>query len=89
MCSGHLSFLPRPAIMGSTNVFVNGRPAVRVGDMWAVHFDLMGMLPPHPGVALMGSTRLLINSRPAVRMGDMINCMSIAMMASMDVFDAG
>jgi uncharacterized Zn-binding protein involved in type VI secretion len=55
-----------PAVIGSPNVLVNGRPALRLGDQ-GVHAACPG---PNTWVAIMGSATVLINGMPAHRMGD-------------------
>jgi uncharacterized Zn-binding protein involved in type VI secretion len=55
-------------LMGSTNVFIGGRPAARVGD--PVVCTLHGA-----GSITRGSATVLINGMPAARMGDMTGCM--------------
>jgi len=52
-----------PAIEGSNNVLINGRPAVRQGDAYAA---------PVGGVLASGSPTVFINGRPAGRIGDTI-----------------
>ena len=56
-----------PAIQGSPNVLVNGRPALRLFDT-GIHAACCG---PNMWTAVMGSTTVLINKLPAHRMGDM------------------
>lgn len=56
-----------PAIMGSPNVMVNFRPALRVGDN-GIHAACCN---GNTWVAAQGSTTVLINNRPAHRLGDM------------------
>lgn len=55
-----------PAVEGSPDVFVNQRPALRVGDA-GVHATCCG---PNTWVAIEGSPSVLINNQPAHRMGD-------------------
>lgn len=55
-----------PAAMGSPDVLINDRPAVRVGDS-GTH-DLC--CDSNSWVAVAGAATLLINDRPAVRAGD-------------------
>jgi len=52
-----------PAIEGSNNVLINGRPAVRQGDAYAA---------PVGGNLAAGSPTVFINGRPAGRIGDSI-----------------
>ena len=51
--SSHGCFPPSPAIEGSGDVFINGKPAVRVGDAYAAHglvfvHHMVGMPPRVP-----------------------------------------
>ncbi len=56
-----------PAVTGSSNVLINGRPAVRVGDT-GIHAPCCG---PNTFTALMGSSTVFINNKPAHRKDDM------------------
>lgn len=56
-----------PAILGSPNVFVNGKPALRVTDI-GVHAACCG---PNMWTAKIGSSTVKINGLDAHRMGDM------------------
>jgi len=55
-----------PAVQGSPDVFVNGRPAVRVGDK-GVHSACCGS---NTWTAAAGSSTVMINNKPAHRKGD-------------------
>jgi uncharacterized Zn-binding protein involved in type VI secretion len=55
-----------PAIFGSPDVLINGRPALRVDDM-GVHLACCG---PNMWVARQGSATVLINNKAAHRKGD-------------------
>ncbi len=55
-----------PAIVGSSDVMVNGMPALRVGDM-GIHAVCCG---PNTWTAITGSATVMINNLPAHRMGD-------------------
>lgn len=76
--TGHPPAPPTPVITGSTNVFINSRPAARKGDMLAPH---------HPGIRLIseGSASVLINGKPAARITDSINCGGKLITGSFDV----
>ena len=56
-----------PAIGGSANVFVNSRPALRVGDR-GIHAACCG---PNTWACKTGSTTVYINGQGAHRLGDM------------------
>lgn len=87
ICSGHPAgptyFAPRPAIVGSPDVFVDGLPLVRVGDLWAMHTNLITV---HPGTGIVGSMTVFCNGRPVMRIGDPIDCGSVAAMGSTTTF---
>ena len=55
-----------PAVQGSPDVMVNGRPAIRVGDK-GVHAACCG---PNMWTAAQGSGTVMINNMQAHRMGD-------------------
>tara|TARA_R100000773_G_C4112331_1_gene51862 strand:- start:64 stop:354 length:291 start_codon:yes stop_codon:yes gene_type:complete len=65
---------------GSSDVFVNTRPAVRQGDINTVHLFPKGDLcPAHVGPVKSGSSSVFINGLGAGRVGDgLIKCTSIA-----------
>jgi uncharacterized Zn-binding protein involved in type VI secretion len=56
-----------PAIIGSPDVLVNGKPAVRVGDN-GVHVACCG---PNMWTAQVGSGTVFINNKQAHRLNDM------------------
>ena len=56
-----------PATKGSPDVFVNGMPALRVGDS-GIHAACCG---PNTWQATMGSSTVFINGKQAHRKGDM------------------
>ena len=65
---------------GSSDVFVNTRPAVRQGDINTVH-KIPGGIDCflHTGAVRTGSRSVFINGRGAGRVGDgLVNCTSIA-----------
>jgi uncharacterized Zn-binding protein involved in type VI secretion len=64
------------AVQGSPNVFINGQPAVRVGDVYQSE--------AHP--ASSGSATVNINGKPAVRVGDMLAGHAVASTGSPNVF---
>jgi uncharacterized Zn-binding protein involved in type VI secretion len=64
------------AVQGSPNVFINGQPAVRVGDVYQSE--------AHP--ASRGSATVNINGKPAVRIGDSIAGHATASTGSNNVF---
>jgi uncharacterized Zn-binding protein involved in type VI secretion len=63
-------------IVGCSTVFIEGRPAARVGDMHVCPNVTPG-LPPIPhvgGPIIMGSPTVIIGGMPAARMTDMAIC---------------
>jgi len=77
-----------PAVQGSFDVWVNFRPAVRVGDM-GIH---LVCCDGNIWKAVMGSSTVFINNMPAHRMGDMDqHCGGVGFMieGSTDVFVGG
>lgn len=55
-----------PATAGSPNVFIEGKPALRVGDP-GVHSACCG---PNSWVAAQGSSKVFVNNIPIVRLND-------------------
>lgn len=82
ICTGHGPCVPRPAIAGSPNVFVNNIPAHRVGDGWAMHCA-------HASVLAAGSRTVFVNNRPLGRVGDPVACGSAVATGSSNVFAGG
>ncbi|WP_150526776.1 PAAR domain-containing protein [Roseibium sediminis] len=70
--AGHGCFPPTPAIAGSSDTFINGRPAVRLGDAFVPHG--CPNCPPHPRSLSAGSATVFINGKKAGRVGDAIGC---------------
>ena len=57
-------------IQGSSNVIVNGKPAVRLHDHVAGHG-----LSPHSGpIMIKGSGTVFVNGKPLCRAGDPASC---------------
>ena len=81
-CSGHDDYSPRPSVSGSTNVFVNGIPAHRMGDAWDIHSTDSS----HTGSAIAGSSTVFANGIPLCRIGDAIDCGSTMVTGSPNVF---
>ena len=81
---GHGCFPPTNAIVGSSNVFVNGRPAMNVGGQYAPHCCAKNGC--HPVVQASGSGTVRINGRPAARLGDKCGCGGSVITGSGNVF---
>lgn len=74
---------------GSHNVFVNGIPWSRQGDMNTVHLLPGSPCSPHAAPIAIGSTTVFINGQGAGRVGDAITgCTSVAA-GSPNVFCGG
>lgn len=86
-CTGHDACPPRPLVVGSENVFVNGRNAGRVGDMYTEHG--CEIHEPHTGVIAAGSATVFINGRSAGRIGDPVSCGSAVGEGRPDVWIGG
>ena len=83
ICTGHFCFPPRTSITASTNVFINGKGAVRFGDAWSVHVCDTSF---HAGVQIGGSETVNVNNRKLARIADAINCGSFCAMGSTNTF---
>ncbi len=87
MGSGHAChFPPTPSIEASTNVFVNGKGAVRLGDAYGPHACTSCPKPSHSRALSAGSPTVFINGRPAGRIGDAIDCGGAAAAGSGNVY---
>lgn len=73
LCSGHGDFPPREAISGSPDVFINGKPVVRVGDNYASHTRDVSPFDSHAGYVASSTSTVIINGIPAARTGDPID----------------
>ena len=85
ICSGHGCWPSRENIQGSSNVFCNGQPVHRVGDAWAAH-TCPAIPETHAGSAAAGSGSIFVNGRPVCRIGDAVDCGSIMVTGSNNVF---
>lgn len=85
-CSGHGCFGSRMAVVGSPNVFANGIPLHRVGDVWETH--CCGPVC-HSGVAATGSSTVFVNGVPVCRVGDAVDCGSTMIIGSPNVMAGG
>lgn len=82
-CTGHGGYPPRQSIEGSATVFINGIPAHRSGDRWAVHCTPNNC---HDGVTSSGSASVFIEGKAAARIGDDVSCGSAIAKGSSNVF---
>lgn len=84
--SGHAChFPPTPATGGSPNVFVDGKPLMRVGDPYIPHGCGPCPAPPHGRALAAGSGTVFTNGKPTGRIGDAIDCGGTAATGSGDV----
>ena len=75
--------------VGSGNVFANGIPVSRQGDVNTVHLLPGVPCPPHSAAIASGSSTVFVNSKGCGRVGDGISgCTSVAA-GSPNVFAAG
>lgn len=77
---------------GSGNVFVNGRPWSRQGDLNTVHLKpVPGPVPclPHAAPIAIGSSTVKVNGRGAGRVGDVISGCTAVAQGSSNVFAGG
>lgn len=81
-CTGHDCFSARASVSASSDVFVNGLGAHRVGDAWDVHTCISS----HDSVLAAGSSTVRVNGRALGRIGDIIACGSSVATGSMNVF---
>ncbi len=71
------------AIEYSPNVFVNGKPVVRLGDAFQPH--TIGRSSHNP-VVIQGSATVFVNGKPVARLGDALNCGAVISEGSPSVF---
>jgi len=75
--------------VGSPNVYVNGIPWSRQGDVNTVHLLPGAPCPSHAASITVGSTTVFVNGKGAGRVGDAISgCTSVAE-GSSNVFAGG
>lgn len=87
-CSGHGCFPATPIVAGSSDVFINGKPAARQGDTVLLHacpcpYTVHGV---HGRSISAGSSTVSINGKPASRVGDAIGCGGSVAAGSGNVF---
>lgn len=64
---GHGSCSNHKMATGSSNVFINGIPACKVGDTTTTHCT-------HVGHISSGSSKVFVNGAPIARVGDKVSC---------------
>ena len=82
-CTGHGCYPPRANVSASSDVFVNGLGAHRVGDAWSIH--CCGVLC-HGSSQASGSSTVFVNGKALARIGDSIACGSNNATGSDNVF---
>lgn len=83
-CTGHGCWPSRVSISGSPTVFINGKPAHRQGDAWAVH--CCPKKGCHGSVLAAGSPVVYTDGRQQGRVGDPVACGSRVLTGSPNVF---
>jgi len=83
--AGHC-FNPRPNAKGSSDVFINGIAAHRLGDNWPVH--VCGK-SKHASTTAQGSPNVFVNGKALARMGDKLSCGDTIAKGSANVFVNG
>ena len=83
----HCSGMTRAA--GSPNVFVNGIPWSRQGDVNTVHLLPGVPCPPHAAPITSGSSTVKVNGKGAGRVGDGITACTSVAAGSPNVFAGG
>jgi len=75
-----------PAIEGSPNVFINGKPAMRAGDSYAPGFCPVCLTSVPSRKLEKGSSSVFINGVPAGRIGDALSGGGVVIGGSSNVF---
>ena len=70
--TAHDGFPATKITAGSPNVFINGKPAARLGDPLADHSKPKN--PPHPRSITSGSSTVFINGLPAAITDSAVGC---------------
>ncbi|WP_087024072.1 type VI secretion system PAAR protein [Thaumasiovibrio subtropicus] len=70
--TGHDGFPPTPVCGGSSNVFIDGKPAGREGDPLVPHSKPKH--PPHGRSISSGASSVFINGKPAALQGGSVSC---------------
>lgn len=81
--TGHDLCPPTALSSGSPDVFINGKPAGRVGDPYVAHGCLVHA--PHSGTIASGAPHVFINGKAAGRVGDPVSCGGSVAQGSSDV----
>ena len=82
--SGHDNCAGTALNSASSNVFINGKGAGRIGDSYVVHSCPAHV--PHVAHIASGSATVFINGKKSARIGDAIDCGGNVAQASPNVF---
>jgi len=87
-CTGHDCFPPRASVSGSPDVYINGIPALREGDGFALHKCTHPQVPHgvHDSVLAAGCPDVFVNDRQKGRVDDPVACGGSVASGSDDVF---
>tara|TARA_R110001583_G_scaffold73623_6_gene204788 strand:+ start:5196 stop:5486 length:291 start_codon:yes stop_codon:yes gene_type:complete len=80
---------PMTRAVGSPNVFSNGIPVSRQGDVNTVHLLPGSPCPAHPAPITTGSSTVFVNGMGCGRIGDGITACTSVAAGSPDVFAGG
>lgn len=83
---GHCWPPTTPVPNATTNVFLNNRFPVLVGDLYLIHPGGCGNSPPHVPTVTLGSPNVFINNIPVLRDGDLLSCGDIARSQNGNIF---
>lgn len=81
--SGHSCFPPTKSTTASSNVKINSKGALRVGDQYVSH--CCPNAGCHPPVQASGSGTVIVNGKPLARIGDKTGCGASVMVGSGNV----
>lgn len=84
--TGHGCFPPTTVTGTSSDVMINGMPAMTQGDPMTPHTCVTKPYPTHGSTVSGGSSSVFINGKPAARTGDPIGCGSAVGSGSGNVF---
>lgn len=79
----HIVWQSVSTIEGAATVFINGLPAIRIGDTYSTH--CLGS-SCHAPIQDTGSPTVIIEGSPATRIGDRTDCGMLVGTGSRDVF---
>lgn len=85
--TGHDSCPPTALVTASSDVFINGKGAGRVGDTYAPHSCVDHA--SHTGSIASGSSSVYVNGKQAGRIGDSVSCGGSVAVGSNNVFIGG